>query len=241
MRTVSPANTRATSACGRGGAFVSASDSCTRTVSVAAVSYPVPSRTTNVARTVIGVLGAWYRRTSPATNSRPCPSPSGSANSVASEISSPSGSYASSSTGTVTTPPVRTSATAFGTTGGCVVDDAGTGVTTICPVALAVPFETTYCSVTGSVSTPTAEICTSSRCRTATRSPSGASTESSSSTLPAGSLSFASGATVVWPPCGSVAVSRTATGGSGCSGRARTSMRATPVACCGAAVTVNET
>ena len=59
IRTVSPWNTRATRSWGRGGAFVLASDACTRTVTVAAVRLPVASSTSNVARAVRGSSGAW--------------------------------------------------------------------------------------------------------------------------------------------------------------------------------------
>ena len=131
MRTVSPANTRAVRSLGRGGSFVDASDSWTRIVTVAAVSLPVSSTTANVARAVSGRFGAWYRSTSPETNISPSPAASPSTRSGRSSTRPPSGSYAESSTGIVTTPPVRTLASTFGTTGGWDDDDGGTGCTTI--------------------------------------------------------------------------------------------------------------
>ncbi len=128
-----------------------------------------------------------------------------------------------------------------GTTGGWEPLDAGTGETEISPVAEATPLDTTYCSVTGPDSTPIAETCTSSWSCTATRRPSGVVTDTSTSTPPAGSESLASGATVTSPPAGSQARSYTATGTCASVLCSRTSIRASPVACCGAAVTVKLT
>ncbi len=123
--------------------------------------------------------------------------------------------------------------------GGCNRSGGGTGSTRTCPVAVSLPLETVYSSSTGSdtrrVSVMRSVWCAS----TATLRPesSGTCTDCTTSTPPAGSVSFASTSTRVEPPAGSIPVSATTTGGPVASSGSCTSTRTTPVVASGPSLT----
>ena len=130
----------------------------------------------------------------------------------------------------MTTSPTRTTAWSSLATGGRSVLGAGTGITTISPLADCDPFEMVYpirtclsidaTSLTRIVSWPS----------TAAATPAPASTVTDCTTRmpPPGSVSFESTFTSTSPPLGSSATSRTATGGRSSFDSGSTSMRTSP-------------